>query len=226
MNNIAVAIDGPSGAGKSTIANLLAKQFNLYHLDTGALFRCLALYAYLEKLDINQDKVVDLILSKANVQIKIGHNQEVFYLLNGESVSEAIRQEEVGNLASLLSQNPKMRNYVLDLERRFAEHNNVIMDGRDIGTVVLPQAAVKVYLDARPEERAARRFRELVKRGINCAYTQVLNQINQRDYQDINRPLAPLKQASDAVYIDSSQMDISEVLARISQLIKHAKRDL
>lgn len=221
MNNITVAIDGPSGAGKSTIAELLAQKFNLYHLDTGALFRCLALYAWQKQLDIREGNVQDYILAKANVQIKIGANK-VFYLLNGESVDEAIRQETVGNLASLLSQNPKMRNYVLNLERSFAEHNNVIMDGRDIGTVVLPQASVKIYLDARPEERAARRFKELTARGVSCDYTQVLNQINQRDYQDINRPLAPLKQANDAIYIDSSQMEINEVLGRISQLIRQA----
>lgn len=221
MNNIAVAIDGPSGAGKSTIAELLAKKFNLYHLDTGALFRCLALFAWQKQLDIRQGNIQDYILAEANVQIKIGANK-VFYLLNGEAVDEAIRQEAVGNLASLLSQNPKMRNYVLNLERSFAERNNVIMDGRDIGTVVLPQASVKIYLDARPEERAARRFKELIERGVSCDYTQVLNQINQRDYQDINRPLAPLKQANDAIYIDSSQMEISEVLGRISQLIKQA----
>lgn len=223
MNNINVAIDGPSGAGKSTIAELLAKQFNLYHLDTGALFRCLGLYAYKNKLDINQEKIHDLILAKADVKIKVGPNR-LYYLLNGESVANEIRQQEVANLASLLSQDPKLRNYVLDLERNFAEHNNVIMDGRDIGTVVLPKATVKVYLDARPEERAARRWREFVANGVNCDYTQVLQQINQRDYQDINRPLAPLKQAQDAVYIDSSQMEIPEVLARISQMIRQAQK--
>ncbi len=223
MNNITVAIDGPSGAGKSTIAELLAKQFNLYHLDTGALFRCLALYAWKNELDISQEATHEAILANADVKIKIGQNR-VYYLLNGEMVDSDLRREEVGNMASLLSQNPQMRNFVLDLERQFAKHNNVIMDGRDIGTVVLPQADVKVYLDARAEERAARRWRELTAKGVKSDYTQVLNQINQRDYQDINRPLAPLKQASDAVYIDSSQMEIEEVLSRISHLIRSTKK--
>lgn len=219
MKHIAVAIDGPSGAGKSTIARLLAKKFHLYHLDTGTLFRCLELYAEENNLDINDPAAINTILQGAVIKIQV-MCKDVRYSLNNSAVDKSIRTESIGHSASLLSQNAAMRNYVLELEREFAAHNNVIMDGRDIGTVVLPQADVKIYLDARPEERASRRWQDLNQQGLECDYTSVLNQINQRDFQDINRLLAPLKQAKEAVYIDSSQMDIQEVLERISAIIQ------
>lgn len=219
MNKLTIAIDGPSGAGKSTIAKLLAAKYKLNYLDTGALFRCLAYFTAQKELDYTQATAIEDILQKCQIALRPGANSLRYYV-NSVCVDELIRNEKIANLASLLSQNTKLRQYILLLERDFADSSAVIMDGRDIGTVVLPNADIKIYLDARPEERAVRRLAELEKKGIVTDYKTVLAQINQRDQQDLNRKIAPLRQAEDAIYIDSSQMDINEVLERISAIIE------
>lgn len=206
-----VAIDGPAGAGKSTIAKLVAKEMNFIYVDTGAMYRAIALYLLRKGVKPDErDRFADECRG-ADVTIRYEDGiQQV--ILNGENVSGMIRTEEVGNMASASSVDGAVRAKLLDLQRNLAKENDVVMDGRDIGTNILPNADVKFYLTASAEERANRRFKELTEKGQKCDLEKIKADIIERDERDMNREIAPLKQAEDAVLIDSSDMGIDDVL--------------
>lgn len=219
----AVALDGPVGAGKSTVAREAAKRLGFIYVDTGALYRAVGLYAARqgvrdEKAEDYKDKVTAL-LSEIKVEIKLENGlQKVF--LQGEDVSEEIRLPEISMAASAVSAIPAVREFLLELQRGIARENNVIMDGRDIGTVVLPKAQLKIFITAQPEIRARRRFEELVKKGVETDFEQVLADLNRRDYQDSHRATAPLKMAEDAVLLDTSELDFEGAVNKVVELTK------
>ncbi len=212
-----IAIDGPAGAGKSTIARLLAKRKGYVYVDTGAMYRALALY-FLEQGIRPEDReaVVDA-CRKAEVAISYENGVQQIYL-NRRNVTSQIREEAVGNMASVTSAIPEVRARLLDLQRQLAKEQDVVMDGRDIGTYVLPEAQVKVYLTASVETRADRRYKELTEKGASCDYEEIARDIQERDERDMNREVAPLRQAEDAVLVDSSDMTIEEVVEKIEGL--------
>ena len=213
-----VAIDGPAGAGKSTIAKLVAKEKGFIYVDTGAMYRAIALHLLRKGVTPDEKDRFAAECADADVTIRyVDGVQQV--LLNGENVSGLIRTEEVGNMASSSSVDKDVRAKLLDLQRNLAEENDVVMDGRDIGTNILPNADVKVYLTASVEERATRRFKELTEKGQECDFEKIKADIKERDERDMNREIAPLKQAEDAVLIDSSDMTIEEVKDAICKLI-------
>lgn len=213
-----VAIDGPAGAGKSTIAKLVAKEKGFIYVDTGAMYRAIALHLLRKGVTPDEKDRFAAECADADVTIRyVDGVQQV--LLNGENVSGLIRTEEVGNMASSSSVDKDVRAKLLDLQRNLAKENDVVMDGRDIGTNILPNADVKVYLTASVEERAARRFKELTEKGQECDFEKIKADIKERDERDMNREIAPLKQAEDAVLIDSSDMTIEEVKDAICKLI-------
>ena len=214
-----IAIDGPAGAGKSTIARLAAKELGFVYVDTGAMYRAIALYLLDNKTDIYNEEELKRALSHININIVYENNvQHVF--LDLVDVSEEIRSEKVGNMASTSSALAPVREKLLDLQRDIAAKNDVIMDGRDIGTNILPNAELKIYLTASVDVRAKRRFDELKLKGENPDLEEIKKGIETRDYQDMNRDIAPLKQAKDAVLIDSSDMTIAEVVDKIIDLTK------
>ncbi len=217
--SFSVAIDGPAGAGKSTIAKLLAKKMEYIYVDTGAMYRAMAVYFIKNKVDINDENAV---ASACNgVDIKIEYDNGVQQVIcNGENVTGILRTEEVGNTASHTSAYGCVRAKLLELQRKLATINSVIMDGRDIGTTVLPDADVKVYLTASVEARAKRRYDELLEKNNNADYENIKKDIENRDYQDMHRDISPLKQAEDAILVDSSNMTIEDVVNCISELIK------
>lgn len=205
-----IAIDGPAGAGKSTIAKLVAKELDFIYVDTGAMFRAMAIYF----LDCNIDKNDEAKIAKAceNVSIMIEYVDGVMQvILNDVNVTGRLRAEEVGNMASGIAVYPAVRTKLLELQRDIASKRNVVMDGRDIGTCVLPDATCKIYLTASVETRADRRYKELVEKGQDADLEAIKKDIADRDYRDMNRDTAPLKQADDAVLVDSSYMSIEEV---------------
>lgn len=215
---INVALDGPSGAGKSTIAKAVAKKLEYVYVDTGALYRTIAYYVISNGFDAKDENAVVSCLDKINVKLKyISGAQHV--MLNGEDVSDKIRTPEISMGASAVSAIPKVREFLFDLQQDIAKHNNIIMDGRDIGTVVLPNAQVKIFLTATAKERANRRFKELQEKGDPSTYEQVLEDIKQRDYNDTHRDIAPLKKADDAVEVDSTKMTLDEVIDAIVKII-------
>lgn len=215
---INVALDGPSGAGKSTIAKAVAKKLEYVYVDTGALYRTIAYYVISNGFDAKDENAVVSCLDKINVKLEyISGAQHV--MLNGEDVSDKIRTPEISMGASAVSAIPKVREFLFDLQQDIAKHNNIIMDGRDIGTVVLPNAQVKIFLTATAEERANRRFKELQEKGDPSTYEQVLEDIKQRDYNDTHRDIAPLKKADDAVEVDSTKMTLDEVIDAIVKII-------
>lgn len=215
--SINIALDGPSGAGKSTIAKLVAKNLGFVYVDTGALYRSIALYVIGKGVDTkNPDEVVPL-LNEINVELKYENDAQQVYL-NGKNVSDKIRTPEISMGASDVSAHGEVRAFLLDLQKNIAKQSNVIMDGRDIGTVVLPDAQVKIYLTASAQERAQRRYDELIAKGQQVVYEDVLADIKQRDYNDMNREVAPLKKADDAVEVDSTHMTIEEVTQRIIEI--------
>lgn len=206
-----IAIDGPAGAGKSTIAKLASKRLNYIYVDTGALYRSIALYFIQNNLDITDEKIVEQGCDNIDIKLQfIDGNQEVF--LNGSKVTTEIRNEEVGNMASVMAAKKIVRDKLINLQREIAAANDVIMDGRDIGTNVLPNAEVKIFLTASIENRANRRYQELLKKGDTPDFEAIKTDIEKRDYQDMNREIAPLKQAEDAIYLDTSNMSIEEVV--------------
>jgi cytidylate kinase len=216
---INVALDGPSGAGKSTIAKAVAKKLEYVYVDTGALYRALAYHVISTGTDLKDEAAVVSSLDNINVELKyIGGAQHV--MLEGEDVSDKIRTPEISMGASAVSAIPKVRELLLDLQKDIARKNNIIMDGRDIGTVVLPKAQVKIFLTATAEERANRRFKELQEKGDPSTYEQVLEDIKQRDYNDTHRDIAPLKKADDAVEVDSTKMTLDEVIDEIVRIIR------
>ncbi|HIW86085.1 MAG TPA: (d)CMP kinase [Candidatus Eubacterium faecipullorum] len=214
-----VAIDGPAGAGKSTVARGAAKELGYIYVDTGALYRTVALAAQRNGVLGNEEAVQDL-LGKITVELKFDENSEQKVYLNGEDVSSLIRTPEISMAASKVSQIPAVRAFLLELQRSIARSNNVIMDGRDIGTVVLPDADVKIFLFASPECRAQRRYKELIEKGENVAYEDVLKDVNDRDYQDSHREIAPLKPTEESVMADTTGKALPESIDMIVSVIK------
>lgn len=218
MSKISIAIDGPSGAGKSTIVRRVAGDLGYIYVDTGALYRSIGLNALQNNIDTKDAEGVCALLPKTKVELKfVGGEQRVF--LNGEDVSEAIRKNEVSMAASDVSAIPAVRDFLFDLQRRLAEENNVIMDGRDIGTVVLPNAQVKIFLTASAEKRAERRYNQLLEKGEKVDIAVLLEEIKQRDYNDSHRKIAPLKQADDAVLVDTSDIDLEQSVEAVKTVI-------
>ncbi len=209
-----IAIDGPAGAGKSTIAKLAAKSLGYVYVDTGAMYRAIALYVINNDVDYEDETSLKNALQNINIEIKYVEGAQRV-LLNGDDVSEKIRQEAVGNMASKVATKGPVREKLLQLQRDIAASTDVIMDGRDIGTFVLPNAECKIYLTASVQVRAKRRYDELLAKGEAPCLEQIEKDIELRDYQDMNREIAPLKQAEDAIYIDSSDMTIEEVVDKI-----------
>lgn len=209
-----IAIDGPAGAGKSTIAKRVANELGFIYVDTGAMYRSMALYFLRNGIKAEEEEKISASCSDINVSLAY-ENGEQQVLLNGENVNALIRTEEVSMMTSDTSKYPAVREKLLNLQRELAEQKNVIMDGRDIGTCVLPHADLKVYLTASSKERARRRFKEQQERGIVCDFEQIEKDIIARDEQDMNRKISPLKQAEDAILVDASDMTIEEVVEKV-----------
>lgn len=221
---INIAIDGPAGAGKSTIAKAVSKELKYIYVDTGALYRAIGLYAKEHNADTKSAEEVSALLSEINIGIKfVDGEQRVF--INGDDVSDKIRTPEISMAASDVSAIPTVRQFLFELQKKLARENNVIMDGRDIGTVVLPNADIKIFLTASPEERAKRRFNELVVKGQTPIYEDVLKDIIQRDYNDSHREIAPLKQADDAVFADTTGKSLEEAVKLIKGIISERLGD-
>lgn len=216
---ISIAIDGPAGAGKSTVAKKVSAKLGFIYVDTGALYRAVGLYALRQGLSCLDGNTVPPLLPDICVKLKFVDGQQRVFL-NGEDVSEAIRQNEVSMAASNVSAIPQVRAFLFDLQRKIAEENNIVMDGRDIGTVVLPHADAKIFLTATAEERAKRRFLELQEKGQQVDYDKLLQEIKERDHNDSTRAIAPLKQAEDAVLVDSSALSLEESVACVTETIE------
>lgn len=214
-----VAIDGPAGAGKSTIAKLVAKEKGFIYVDTGAMYRALAVYFLDQGIRAEDTDKIIRAVGQAEVKIRYEEGLQQVYL-NGINVTGRLREEAVGNMASKSSAIPEVRAKLLDLQRGLAQEEDVVMDGRDIGTCVLPEADVKVFLTASVETRARRRYDELQEKGVSCDLEEIKADIRERDERDMTRETAPLRQADDAVLIDSSDMTIPEVTAAIAELCK------
>lgn len=215
---ISVAIDGPSGAGKSSLAKRLAADLGYVYVDTGAMYRAIGLYATRQGADLHSAEAVAALLPAITLDIRLEDGTQHVYL-NGEDVSEAIRAEAIGMAASAVSALPPVRAFLLDTQRSLAKSRDVLMDGRDIGTVVLPDATVKIFLTASAEARAQRRRKELEEKGQPADYETVLADIRQRDYQDTHREIAPLKQAEDAILVDTSDIDFDQSFALLKRTI-------
>ncbi len=221
MKNIAIAIDGPAGAGKSTIAKIVAKDMQFVYVDTGALYRTIALFMLRRGIEMEKDAAIVAELDKVSIDLRyVDNTQRVF--LNGEDVSDLIRTPEVSMGASRVSAVPEVRAFLLQLQRDMAEKYAVIMDGRDIGTVVLPNADVKIFLSATAEERAMRRYEELKVKDPTIQYEDVLSDMKQRDHNDSTRAAAPLKAADDAIMLNTTGNTLEQSVALIKQIIEDA----
>lgn len=214
-----IAIDGPAGAGKSTIARRVAKELAFVYVDTGAMYRAMALYLIRSGAGKEDVKEFGRLCQGADISIEYREGEQTV-ILNGENVTPFLRTEEVGNMASVSSADPKVREKLLDLQRKLAASMSVVMDGRDIGTTILPDADVKIYLTASSQKRAERRYKELTEKGIACCLDEIRRDIEERDRRDMNREISPLRQAEDAVLVDSSDMTIEEVTERILQICR------
>ena len=214
-----IAIDGPAGAGKSTIAKAVAKKLQIIYVDTGAMYRAMALYMIREKVDPTDAAAISAKCRDADITIAYEGNEQVVYL-NGENVNPYLRTEEVGNMASTTSVQPEVRKKLVELQQTLAAKTDCIMDGRDIGTCVLPNAQVKIYLTASSEVRARRRYDELTAKGETCDLEKIKADIEDRDYRDMHREHSPLKQAEDAILVDTSDMTIEEVIEHIMSLCR------
>ncbi len=220
MKVINVAIDGPAGAGKSTISRKAAAELGYIYIDTGALYRTVGLNAMRMGADLqNDDAIVATLTDELKVELRFVDGEQKMFL-NGEDVSGDIRTPEASMAASRVSAVPKVRQYLFDLQLNLAKNNNCIMDGRDIGTVVLPDADVKIFLTASPEARAKRRYKELIEKGMVASYEDVLADMIKRDYDDSHRAIAPLKQADDAILCDTSEIDLQQSIDLIIRTIK------
>jgi cytidylate kinase len=216
---INIAIDGPSGAGKSTLARKIAKHFGYIYVDTGALYRAVGLFAVRNNVNLKDANNVNKLLP--NIKLELSYiNGEQCVILNSEDVSKDIRQPAISMAASDVSAIPEVRSFLFDLQKDMAEKNNVVMDGRDIGTVVLPNACVKIFLTATPAERATRRFEELMQKGIAASFDDVLSDIKLRDFNDSNREIAPLKPASDSITVDTTGFEMEKSLEVLINVIK------
>lgn len=220
MKHIAVAIDGPGGAGKSTLARAAAKRFGLLYVDTGAIYRTVGLAAFRSGTDPDDPERVSAMLPELEIGMAYDAEGVQQMLLNGENVSAAIRTPEISAYASRVSALQLVRDYLMDTQRDLAAKNSVIMDGRDIGTVVLPDAELKVFLTASAEARARRRYAELVQKGIETDLEEVLRDINERDERDSSRAAAPLRRAEDAVLLDTTELTLEESLERLCEMIQ------
>ena len=209
-----IAIDGPAGAGKSTIAKLVAKELGFIYVDTGAMYRGLAVHFLKKGIVPGEVEKIEAACEDAKVELGYENGVQQVYL-NGENITSQLREEAVGNMASVSSANPEVRTHLLKLQRNLAAENNVVMDGRDIGTTILPNAEVKIFLTASARTRANRRYLELTEKGEACDLAAILKDIIDRDERDMNRAVSPLKQAEDAVLVDSSEMGIDEVVDKI-----------
>ena len=217
-----IAIDGPAGAGKSTIARALAKRLSYIYVDTGAMYRAMALYLLREGISAEDSGRIEEACERVDISIIYEDNVQKV-LLNGEDVSSLIRSEEVGNMASKSAQNGRVREKLVELQRQLAAKTDVVMDGRDIGTCVLPGADVKIYLTASVYTRAVRRYKEYLEKGMEADLAQIEEDIEKRDHQDMNREISPLKKAEDAVLLDSSDMTIEEVLDAMTAVCEKKK---
>ena len=215
-----VAIDGPAGAGKGTITKLVGEKLGLVNIDTGATFRCVALNMIQENIKLEEEKKIQEILDK--IHIKMEPNGKIF--LNEKEATKRIRENDVNDLVSPVSTLPIVRNKLLEIQRKIAEGKNVIMEGRDIGTVVFPNADVKIYLDATAEERARRRVLQNQEKGIEASYEEVLEKIKERDKRDSTREIANIKKAEDAIYVDSTNLNIDQVVEEIINIIKRVSK--
>ena len=218
--SIAIAIDGPAGAGKSSLSKEVAKELSFIYVDTGALYRTIGLAA--SRKGLKKEDKAEIISMLNDIDVKLSFNDEgtQIVLLNGEDVSSFIRTPEASMFASAVSAIPEVRAFLLDLQRNMAKSDNVIMDGRDIGTVVLPDAKIKIFLTASPEKRAMRRHKENIEKGIDSTYEEVLKDVNQRDYRDSHREIAPLKPAEDSVLVDTSDYDFEGSKELLLKVIK------
>lgn len=214
-----IAIDGPAGAGKSTIAKMVAKELGFIYVDTGAMYRAMALHMIKNGIDASESDKISATCQSADITIRYESGIQVVYL-NGENVNSLIRTEAVGNMASATSVNGDVRKKLVELQQKLAETTDVVMDGRDIGTVVLPKADLKVYLTASSRVRADRRYKELTAKGVQCDLDAIEQDIIERDYRDMHRENSPLMQAEDALLVDSSEMTIEEVAGRILELYR------
>lgn len=217
-----VAIDGPAGSGKGTITKLVGKKMNLINIDTGAMYRCASLYMIRNNISLDEiDKISEMLKCIEIEQKKVEDSDRFF--LNGEEVTTQIREKEVNDIVSQVSHIPIVRARMVELQREMGKNNDIIMEGRDIGTNVFPSADVKIYLDASAEERANRRLKQNEQKGIQMSYEEILANIKFRDNNDKTSPVAPLKQAEDAIYVDTTSMTIEEVVEKISHIIENKR---
>lgn len=220
MSYHSIAIDGPSGAGKSTLAKLAAAELGFLYVDTGAIYRTVGLFAHREGAQLDDPQAVAAVLPRLEVGMDYGPDGLQRMYLNGEDVTEAIRQNEVSRYASQVSAIPAVREYLLEMQRRLAREHSVIMDGRDIGTVVLPQAELKVFLTADARDRARRRYEELLERGQQVEFDHILRDVEERDARDTQREIAPLRKAEDAVELDTTGISLEESFQRLLELVR------
>lgn len=220
-----IAVDGPAGAGKSTIAKMIAKEMNLIYVDTGAMYRAMAYYMISQNVDINDTDAVASKCLDAEIRI-IYENGEQIVILNGKNVNPYLRTEETGNAASVVSTIGRVREKLVELQQKMAEDTDLIMDGRDIGTCVLPNAQLKIYLTASASVRAQRRYQEMLAKGQECILEEIEAIIIERDFRDMNRDISPLKQADDAILVDTSNMSIEEVVAYVIKIAKLKKEGI
>lgn len=221
MKKISIAIDGPSAAGKSSIAKIVAKRLDYVYIDTGAMYRCVGYYCLQNNIDLHDEQAVSGVLKK--IKIMLDNENRVY--LNGDDVSDKIRQDEVSMSASLVSSHHDVRKFLVDQQRQMAKVGGVILDGRDIGTVVLPEAELKIYQSASVETRAKRRYLENKQRGLPADLETIKKDIERRDYQDMNRKISPLKKADDAIALDTSNLSIEEVVNEILNLVKQKESE-
>ena len=217
--SLVVAIDGPAGSGKGTVTKMVAERMGLINIDTGALYRCVTLYMIRNKIELTDIEKIKEMLKNINIELKIVNKDNIVFL-EGEDVTKKIREKDVTELVSPVARIVEVREYLTNLSRKIAEGKSVIMEGRDIGTIVFPNADVKIYLDATPEERATRRLKQSIKKGIDITYEEILANIMFRDKNDSTSSVGTLKQADDAIYLDSTNLTIEEVVDKVIEIIK------